>query len=984
MNQGQMQKSVNDLQDLDLQKVYEQGKQELLRDYAFRIRLDDTDGLESLTSLVFDNVAGLDHWTTAELLEISNRFRLFSAPDREIRIFEKSGNAEFRAIPRAREFYILALNKVGRSAEAIAECGKIIAEGGDNGLVWGILGDACSNRMLAAEKLARELAAVNDDIAHVPTQTREDFARNFPGVDLDGITLDRLHCLHRKWLNCAWWAYRRGFKQFGSTFPGFGWLLRTMDREKELLRQRAAVLENQANNTREESFCRLEAEVRNSKNWRAFQPVLLRVALEMRGGAESLDFWTHAGYLQLYFVEGCLPGDASLLLARLFDSLDADFKLKALLKDLQHIRDHTRAMSDGLDRLSSKTNKSNSVLRRMQTVLSELELGRKRFIDGGKKRRAALNEACKKLLKAEPTDSVALFLKRTINFRALTDNLVPYHIQGGIGRVGARMPDLTINRQVQDDLRFLITEKVLPALSPLQRMKPKAVLDEIRRLVGSWLGVAELQDLQSPAHQKFDARSDGLILLSGIDPAMRIGSRSITDLSAAMLLQTGDCRETMYLNGALFALYQQLQVKQKLTAALACLERDAMEEAQRLVDREIPAILRYQLRGGHVAVYVEAISIAEKYIVERVSEKDNTARERPYGIAEFMAGSPLTMYELENAKLLVAYDDGTTSLIEPRDPSSGKWRPIEHLPVAGSGGVPRIPEKGIHGGTIAEIRLLNLVEEHSLSFLYDSKSGEVELYDGFYNQLLYDSPYTFGSGHIDTSDLFSCHGMIRAGTRRVRSDDGKIRDRQVYLEFLPHSTTDCAPCLGEGDIPLTFHLMGRPYRGDFREELQRFEEGSSAIPAILEKMRAWQIRQRTEHLQRQILDQRFVRVLLELARDRPELVTLEDVERKHPLITQGLECNSVYLVLCGDFLTYQDGELLMHDNRPAAALPGTILGEISAIQGCLPTATVVGEGVVLRIAKGEFLRQLDINPVFRNSVEELVTVRLELDRLRKK
>jgi CRP-like cAMP-binding protein len=62
--------------------------------------------------------------------------------------------------------------------------------------------------------------------------------------------------------------------------------------------------------------------------------------------------------------------------------------------------------------------------------------------------------------------------------------------------------------------------------------------------------------------------------------------------------------------------------------------------------------------------------------------------------------------------------------------------------------------------------------------------------------------------------------------------------------------------------------------------------------------------------------------------------------------------------------------------------PGTVLGEISALQGCLPTATVGGDGVVLRIAKAEFLRQLDINPAFRDSVEELVTVRLELDRLR--
>lgn len=980
MNRRQLPKSFSELQNLDLQKVYEQGKQELLRDYAFRIRLDEADDLESLTSLVFDNAAGLDRWTTAELLEISNRFRLHSAPDREIRLFEESGNAGFRAVPRVREFYLLALNKVGRSAKVIAECGRIIAEGGSNGLVCGILGDACSNIMLAAESFARELELVDGVIARVTEQTREDFARHFPGVDLNGITPDRLHSLRRKWLHSAYRAYRHGFEQFSSTFPGFGWLQRTMDLERNLLRQRLAM----PNKMKRGSLRRYGTEIRKLRHCLALQPALLRVALEMRGGAESLDFWTHAGYLQLYFVEGCPASDISPLLARLFACLDADFKLKALLDDLQHIGDYTRATADIPASRLPEADQINWVLRRMQAVLSELESARERFADGGQRCGAALAEPFRKLLETNTSDSTDHFLKRTINFRTLTDNLIPYHIQGGIGRVGARLPDLTINRQVQDDLRFLITEKILPALPSAERMNPRAVLDEIRRLVGSRLGVAKLQNLQSPAHRRFDARSDGLILLSGIDPAMRIGSRSITDLSAAMLLQTGDCRETMYLNGTLFALYQQMQVKQKLAAALACLEQDAMEEAQRLVGREIPAILRYQLRGGHVAVYVEAISMEAKYQTERLSAEDPTAVERCYGVDGFEAGQPLTRYELENAKLLVAYDDGSTRFIEPRDPVSGKWRPIEHLPVAEGGGIPRIPKNGVRGGSIAEIRLLNLVEEHSLSFLYDSESGKVELCDGFYNELMYDSPYSFGSGPIDTNDLFSCHGLIRAGTRRVRSKDGKLRDRQVYLEFLPHSKTDCAPCLGEGDIPHTFHLMGRLYRGDFQEELRRLEQATSAIPSVLKKMRAWQIRQRTRHLQRQILDQRFVRVLLDLARDRPNLVALKDVEGKHPLITQGLECNSVYLVLCGRFQVFQNGVLLVRKGQPVSPAPGTVLGEISAIQGCLPTATVVGQGVVLRIAREEFLRQLDINPVFRSIVEELVTERLELDRLRQK
>ena len=614
-------------------------------------------------------------------------------------------------------------------------------------------------------------------------------------------------------------------------------------------------------------------------------------------------------------------------------------------------------------------------------MLSELASGRERFAASGKTRGSALNEACRGLLEKGITHPVALFLERTINFLALTDTLVPQRIQGGIGRVGARLPDLTINRRVQADMRLLIAEKVLPALSPVERMRPKSVINVIRRVVGAWLGVAELQDLQSPAHREFDARSDGLILLSGIDPVMRIGSRSTTALTAAMLLNTGDCRETMYLNGALFALYQQMQVRAKLAEAMKHLERGSIDEARRITGVEIPAILRYQLRGGHVAVYVEAISMEEKYKVKRASAGDPTPMERCYGIEALKAGLPLARYELENAKIVVGYTDGTLSVIEPRDSISGRWRPIAHLPVDG-GGVPVIPQYGERGGTVESVRLLNLVEEHSLCFFYDGEAGEIELCDGFYNEQLFDSPYSFGSGRVDTSDPLVRHGLLRGGTRRVRGAGGGVRDHQVFLEFLPYSTTDYVPCLEEGDFPRCFQLMGRLFRGDLREERRRLEEGTSAIPSVLEKMRAWQVRQGTATRQRRVLDQRFVRVLLELARDRPDLVALEDVGRERHLITQGCESTRVYLVLCGRFHVYQDGKLVMEGDHPFTAPPGTVLGEISALRGCLATATVVGEGTVLRIATAEFIRQMGMNAVFRESVEELVRMRLESDRQR--
>jgi hypothetical protein len=566
----------------------------------------------------------------------------------------------------------------------------------------------------------------------------------------------------------------------------------------------------------------------------------------------------------------------------------------------------------------------------------------------------------------------------------MVNNLVPQYVQGGIGRVGARVPDLMINRNVQEDLQAIITEKVLPALSLPERRQPLAVIASIQRLVGTWLALAELQDLQSPAHQASDTRSDGLILLSGIDPAMRIGSRSTTDLTAALLLGTGDCRETMYLNGALFACYQQMLVFEMLKEAMTCLRRGDMDTLQRITSRDIPAILRYQLRGGHVAVYVDGISMRDKYQMERVTEDDPIAVDRHYGLEEFRAGEPLSRYELDNAKLRVRYADGTIIILEPRDPVSGNWRPIEHSSVPGGGGVPRISEAGFPGGVITDIQLLNLVEEHTMSFLYDSETGQVELCDGFYNHRLFDSPYRFGSGSVETTDLFEYDGLIRAGTRPVRGVDGTISDRQVFIEFLPHSTTDYTPSLGSGDFPGVFQLMGRLFEGILREERRRLEDGTSAIPAVLEKVQAWQLLQNTAGQQAQPLGPRFARVLIELARDHPELVAMRDVTRNRPLITQGNESDSVYLVLSGQFQTYQDGELVEKDGQTVTVPPSALLGEISALRGSLPAATVVGDGVVLRIAKTEFLRQLDINPDFRESLEELLGMLPELDRLQRK
>jgi hypothetical protein len=981
MDQQSTVQSFDALSDVDLQQIYEQSKREVLREYAFRIELDNITTLEELMALVFDGPAGLGRWTARELLELSNRFRLFSAPDQEIRLYEESCDTEFRAIPRAREFYLLALNKVDRPTETIAECQRLIAESGENGLVWGILGDAYSIKMLRAETFATLMAAAGGEVARVDAHSKAQFVKHFAPIDINKVTLEQVHTLRRQFLDLALQAYRQGFQRSGSSFPGLLWMVRSIDQRTDLLEQRARWREQHLLGPDKAlatvTLQQLEAQLARLERDLTNQPTLLHIALDLEGGVESLDYWTHAGELQLAFTRARSMAETMPILARTFATLDAEFKLQILFDRLTRIRNQYIKMLAMVAGESGKTAELTQMVESMQAVLAELQAGHARFVAAGKKRGAALSEPYRALVEAPPTSAEGAFLRRTINFWALTSNLVPQYIQGGIGRVGARVPDLTINRHVQEDLRTLITAKVLPALTAAERTPPQDVIAVIQRLIGTWLGLAELQDLHSPAHHAFDVRSDGLILLSGIDPAMRKGSRSTTDLTASLLMHTGDCRETMYLNGALFAYYQQMHVYAKLAEAMECLRSGSLEALQRITAEELPAMLRYQLRGGHVAVYVDAIAMRHKYHAERVSRDDSTAIERSYGVEAFRAGQPLSRYELDNAKLRVTYTDGTTRTIEPRDPVSGKWCPIAHQPAAGGSGLPLIPETGAQGGMIAALQLLNLVEEHTMSFLYDSHTGEVEFCDGFYNERLFDSPYQFGSGRLPLSDMLAPDGLIRAGSRVVLGADGMKRARPTFIEFLPFSTTDYAPSLGEGDLPGAFQLMGRLFAGKLPAERQRLEDGTSSIPTVLEKVYVWQLQQQQASQPAQALDQRFARVLIDLARDRPDLVSLQDVSRDQNLLTRGQESDSVYLVLSGQLQVYLNGEPLRRDGQLITRGPGSILGEISALQGGLPTATVAGDAVVLRIATAEFRRQLDINPAFRESVEELVKARLE-------
>ncbi len=967
--------------DADLDRVYEQGKEEVLRDHAFRVLLACTDTVEKLEKLAFTKKQWLADWTTKELIEITNYFRLLTSPENEIRLYKECRDDTFRDTPRVREFYILALNKARRPAEAIQEGSRIIAEGGHNALVWATIGESYTARMLFAEQLIQSLTKTGGDPSAIDSHLITRFYDYFPEVSLADMNVSHAQLLRHNNLRLATRIFRRGFRESGASFPGLGWMLHTIDYQADLLVERVQIEQNRGASRlkdREELRLRmLDNEMAVVEKEMESQAALISIALELQGGRESLDYWTHAGRLLLAVINGADLPEIRNLLSHLFSTVKAEFELAITVAELQRIQNKYTTMrnvqltrEEAVPALSRKIESAFTAVTECNSVLE-------RFRAASKDKRNILKVEYRNTIDCESMDAHTAFLRKTFNFLPLTSNLIPLCVNGGLGRVGSRVPDLLINRRVQEDLADLVETKILQALPIEARENPRAVLSQILKFVGAGLKVGDLQDLQSSAHSVFDLLSDGLIALSGVDIDMRKNTRTGTDLTAALLMQNGDCRETMYLNGALFACWQQMRVKKCIAKAMLCLELDSLEGFEMIVRKEIPALMRYQLRGGHFSVYVDSIAMRTKYQCHRASDSESKALLRSYGIDELRAGKPLTTYELENSKIEVIYMDGSAAWIEPKEPFTGKWCPIDHKPVPG-GGLPIIAKAGTNHQNIKSIRLLNLVEEHSMTFFYDAEQQTMEFCDGFYNEALFESPYSFGSGPVNMEEIQNNNGLMKAGSRSLIYPDGSLHQHAVYLEFLPFSQTDYETALVEGDIPRTIQLMGRTFIGDLKQERQRLEEGTSPIPSLLEKIQEWRIRmQHSSTTDCKVVESKLSRLVLDLARELPEFMELRKVSAQEPLVIEKAENTFVYLVLSGELSVYRGGQPLCNkDGAPVVSTAGSIFGEISALSGGIASATVVGDAFVLCIPVNIIQNQLSCHPIFRTCMEELAGYRV--------
>ena len=296
------------LRDANLDQVYEQGKEEVLRDHAFRILLACTNTVEKLERLAYAKERWVSKWSIKELIEITNHFRLLSSPENEIRLYRECQNETFRNTPRFREFYLLALNKAKRPTEAIQEGSRIIAEGGHNALVWATLGESYSAKMFFAEQLIQALTESGNNTNTINSELINLFPNYFPEADLKDMTVAHARAMRNKNLRLATRIFRRGFRESGSSFPGLGRMLRTLDYLADLLVERDQLLQNRGayrlRISEETRLMVIDEEMKVVEKELKSQAILINIALELQGGSESLDYWTHAGRLLLAVIQG--------------------------------------------------------------------------------------------------------------------------------------------------------------------------------------------------------------------------------------------------------------------------------------------------------------------------------------------------------------------------------------------------------------------------------------------------------------------------------------------------------------------------------------------------------------------------------------------------------------------------------------------------------------------------------------------------------
>ncbi len=240
--------------------------------------------------------------------------------------------------------------------------------------------------MMSIEQFAKVLEEEEGNINRVDSRYKVQFQKHFPEIDVETITLDLLDDLRKLTLKEAKQIYGQGFHNNGASFTGLGWMMRTIEQKVDLLSDKAFLLQRQRLGVLSEhevvALRQLEGVIRKAEQEIESQSILIKIALEMEGGSESLDYWTHAGELQLAYNQVKSIEEIKPILARVFATVDAEFKLVTTINRLERIKDQYVKELEIKQTQSEKTKELECSLEIMNAVIVELNAGKRRFIAG--------------------------------------------------------------------------------------------------------------------------------------------------------------------------------------------------------------------------------------------------------------------------------------------------------------------------------------------------------------------------------------------------------------------------------------------------------------------------------------------------------------------------------------------------------------------------------------------------------------------------
>ena len=489
-------------------------------------------------------------------------------------------------------------------------------------------------------------------------------------------------------------------------------------------------------------------------------------ALERDGGTEANDYSLHSALLQAVCATTSLHHLLPQILATLAPKIQHREQIRRTVWRVKHL---SRMLAGEVD---------------LSNVLQLLSALREEFMTSGKV--ALPPSSCDK------DGAEELFRQLTFNFRGFMASPTPTYMPGNLQLWSGRVPDILIN-----NADLLQLEGILRAWGLLDEPDPRVFLAALVKNVRHVFQTHRLQDLQSPSHSYFDACSDALIELAGIQ--QRKGTPALTNITTTLLF-LGDCREHAFVMLSFFYFWQNRQLDKLLsrafTLAMSYMETapaegpkdDCFQDIKTLLS-ETQNILNNHLRGAQVGVYA-AVEMDNTYNFTGYQAPASLAelydpRQRIYRLADFRAGNPLRPRDIQgfqatNSYFLLSYSDGTRGKVT--------CAPYVHPDTL----VPLPDAQFPRHDMLVDLELITLMENHCMTMWVPNirTCQVIEMMDSFYNHHYPPSPYFFGEGFtFSIKDIQDNGGLIPAATMQVKAapDHQQSIAIPVYLDLLGYS-----------------------------------------------------------------------------------------------------------------------------------------------------------------------------------------------------